>query len=381
MRRFIRLTIGCLVAVMAEHSWASIPAAGGASHCFLKEGDTLRVIDNSKPDGECIDKLEVSVTWSQKGPAEAAGAAGPMRPQGFSASTSPMDLRHQISVVDQSALAVDRNVATAGNVTNGAEGKPGPRGTQGLQGPQSGSAALQKPHGVQVGTLSFAGIATVMPVYGFSYNASPAAPQELTVFKKVDSGSKDLWKAIVMAKYLSSATLTLNAAIITMNAVVVSGLKQDGGGEEKLTLSCDNVTLSSNGAPSADSVIGSVVAVDDRPAPLPSPLPISALTWEVTQDATSGGAPPRPNLQPLQIQRRLSGGSDSLFFRMARGIVSPNVSATGFSGTIYTLKDVLVSGMSFEATGAIDDSVLETDSLSYSSISFMGVTYSVATKK
>jgi len=73
------------LAIGAGQAFASIPGPDGTyTACRLKALGTLRLIDAADPKQKCLDKTEVLVTWSQRGP------VGPMGPTGPTGATGAM---------------------------------------------------------------------------------------------------------------------------------------------------------------------------------------------------------------------------------------------------------------------------------------------------
>jgi hypothetical protein len=92
MRRSILFAMGFIALTTASPSLASIPAEDGTYYgCYVAANGSLRVIDDSDPANQCIDGLELSVNWNQKGQQGDSGGEGPMGPQGYSASVSALD--------------------------------------------------------------------------------------------------------------------------------------------------------------------------------------------------------------------------------------------------------------------------------------------------
>lgn len=119
--RIIRATqwiMTCAFVLTAGGASASIPAADGTyTGCYLMAFGSLRVIDAAIPGQRCLDRIEVQVTWSQRGP------TGPAGPAGASVTSAPLLAGDPTCPNGGTAFLIQGKVA--GYACNGT---PGPAG-------------------------------------------------------------------------------------------------------------------------------------------------------------------------------------------------------------------------------------------------------------
>jgi type VI protein secretion system component Hcp len=221
---------------------------------------------------------------------------------------------------------------------------------------------------VQVGVLTINSLNASAPVtvYGFSFSIqqssssiwslSPGAPDYsgLTVYKKIDATTPSLYGAATTLQLLGSATLAAGDSTFQFREIMITEISHEAGGIEKITFKYRSISEVVTGTTTTSAALG-VLSLPGEAAP----LGIKALEWGLTvPTAVDGVLGLRPRV--LRCVGPLSTSSPAWLQSVtAPGALIPSVTVDlfdrpGGATTVltYTLKDVRLSGVRYEATGA-----------------------------
>jgi type VI secretion system Hcp family effector len=270
---------GLLMAGIGAVAYAALVGSDGVIHACVGPTGGVRVIDSQT--GRCFGN-ETLVTWNQKGPQGATGAAGPVGATGVAGPAGPAGATGPAGVAGIPG-------PTGATGSPGAMGSSGPSGPQGAQGPAgpAGSGGPGAPNRQTIGNVVFVGRVqgniggdgdAPIGVVSYQWNiATPVDPSsglptgrhqdgQFTLTKQVDSASPRLMQALVTNETLTTVTVrilsttgdTLETFTFT-NATLVSDTQSQTGAAgdlplEQISLSFQKVT----------ETVGSFVASDDR---------------------------------------------------------------------------------------------------------------------
>lgn len=252
--RFLALGGGIVCALGAGAAYATVPSGDGVIRgCYDEHTGHLRVLDERSEGrrGDACRRGEQPISWNQTGP---VGPSGPIGPQGLpgAAGTNGRDGLPGAAGAPGAAGPMGLPGLAGPMGPMGLQGPAGPPGPAGASGGGGGSSdpepqfdAFLRVDGI-AGESTDAQHAGEIDVSGFGFGvtnsgsfsvgggggAGKANLSDLSINKKVDKASPELFLASASGEHIAKATLTVrrkgstaNLYVIVLNDVLVSGLQ------------------------------------------------------------------------------------------------------------------------------------------------------------